>query len=120
MEVVLKKINIYIYHQTGYFLFLFLVFILPLVLFLQFSPYPFQKIEYFVFGSLFLFQYVMYSEQKYRKQIEPKIRERLCRELGRTPSKKEVHRRANFLVVCRGGTIIWTALEILVVMYYFT
>jgi len=110
---------IYIKNQLGYLLFLFLIFVLPLILFYQFSTYPLPYIQYFMLGVLFLFQYAFFKEKEFRRSIEQKVTNQLQRELKRTPARKEINQRLNIVSRLRGVTIVLTAIEIIVVMFYY-
>tara|TARA_R110000868_G_scaffold258137_11_gene515441 strand:- start:367 stop:726 length:360 start_codon:yes stop_codon:yes gene_type:complete len=114
-----KLVVLYFKHQKTYLLFLIVVFALPLGLFLQFSTYVLPKVQYVVLGALFASQYIFYREKDFHKKIEKDVTRVLKKELGRVPSRKEIHARSLQIVYFRGVSIVITALCILALMLYF-
>ncbi len=103
-------------HLGGYLAFLVSLFVLPLALFLQFSPYKEPRITYVFLICLFASQYAYYQEKKYRKKIENSVRDVLKQEFDRLPSRKEIIQRSDRIVQGRGICIIITALLIIGLM----
>jgi hypothetical protein len=89
-----KTINIFIRHQKGYLFLLFILFVLPLGLFFQFSPYPLAKIQYVFIATLLVSQWYFYQENNYYRKIRNDVVDSLKKELGKTPSSKEIHERS--------------------------
>lgn len=106
-------------HQKAYLLFLLVLFVVPLALFFQFSTYELPKVQYVVLIGLFVSQYVFYREYDFQQKIEKDVTNILKKELGRVPSKKEIHARSDKVVYFRGVSIVITALCILAVMLFF-
>lgn len=115
----IRNLSLYFKYQTGYLLLLVLLFALPLALFFQYSPYSLPMVQYIVLGCLIVFQYFFYNEHLFRTREESRVIKTLQIELKRTPSKREINKRLNFLVTCRGGSIILAGLSIFCVMVYF-
>jgi len=61
-------------------------------------------------------QYVFYREYDFQQKIEKDVTNILKRELGRVPSKKEIHARSDQVVYFRGVSIVITALCVLGLM----
>lgn len=114
-----KSIAQYIKHQKAYILFLMGIFVLPLGLFLQFSPYQLPKIQYVVLATLIASQYFFYREKDFRRRIEGEVTRMLKKELGRIPSRKEIHARSSLVIQYRGFSIVVGVLSILAMMVYF-
>lgn len=114
--IMTKSISLYIKHQKCYLLFLIVLFVLPLALFFQFSTYELPKVQYAVLAGLFVSQYVFYREYEFQQKIEKDVTNILKNELGRVPSKKEIHARSDKVVYFRGVSIVITALCILGLM----
>lgn len=112
----MKILTHYFRYQLNYLLFLIIVFVLPLWLYLQFSPYKAQYLPLVILGVLFLSQYAFYREKDFRKKIEGKVSESLKRELGRLPSGKEVIARSDVVVQHRGVSIVLSALSMFILM----
>ncbi len=110
------SILLYLKHQRGYLLLLILLFVIPLALFFQFSTYELPKVQYVVLIGLFVSQYVFYREYEFQQKIEKDVTRILKQELGRIPSKKEIHARSDQVVYYRGVSIVITALCILGLM----
>jgi len=109
----------YFKHQGTYLLFLWSIFVLPLWLFLQFSPYRAPKLSYVFMGGLFVSQYGFYREKDYRSKIKSKVTSILKEEQGRIPSGKEVILRSNQVVQFRGVSIVVCSIAILILMFYY-
>ncbi len=109
----------YFKHQFQYLIFLLGVFVIPLGLFLHFSPYQVPKVSYVVMGALFISQYVFYREKEYRSKIRDKVTKVLKSEAGRIPSGKEVIRRSDQIIQFRGVSIVTCALCVLVLMFIY-
>jgi hypothetical protein len=113
-----KVIN-YFKHQWIYLVFLTSVFVIPLFLYLAFSPYKAPRLPLVLLGVLVLSQYAFYKEKAYRKKIESSVTEILKSEFKRVPSHKEVIQRSDVVVQYRGLTIILTCLVMVLEMLYF-
>jgi len=111
--------KLYIYHQKNYALFLLVVFLIPLALFFQFSPYDLPKVQYVVLAVLFFSQYMTFNEKSFHKRIEKRVSKSLSSELGRTPSRNEIAERSRLIVYFRGITISACFLFIMFLMFYF-
>ena len=111
-----NSITLYIKHQKSYLLFLIVVFVLPLALFFQFSSLALPKVQYAVLVVLFASQYGFFREKEFHKKIEKDVAKILNKEMGRTPSLKDIHRRSNQIVYYRGVSIVITALCVVVLM----
>ncbi len=102
----MNKVFLYFKHQWSYLLFLLGVFVLPLFLYLAFSPYKAPRLPLVVLGVLVLSQYAFYKEKDFRKKIEPSVTQILKREFKRVPSHQEVIKRSSLVVQFRGITIV--------------
>jgi hypothetical protein len=83
----------YVKNQCRYFLLLQLVFVMPLVLFLKYSPYPLPNIEYVVMACLFASQYVVMTQKKFDYRYEGLAKAQLNKQTGKVPSKSKVIER---------------------------
>jgi len=90
-----------------------------LALFLQFSTYQLPKIQYVILGALIASQYFFYREKDFRRRIESDVTGILKKELGRIPSRKEIHARSSLVIHYRGLSIVVSVLSILSLMVYF-
>lgn len=115
----MNSLKIYLKHQSSYLLQLVVVFVIPLALFFQFSTYEIPKVQYAFLVLLFGTQYVFYREKDFQRKIEKSVAESLKRELGRTPSNKEINNRLIKITYYRGVSIIITALSIIALMLIF-
>ena len=111
-----RHIALYLKHQKAYLLFLIVLFVVPLALFFQYSTYELPKVQYVELIGLFVSQYVFYREYDFQQKIEKDVTNILKRELGRVPSKKEIHARSDQVVYFRGVSIVITALCVLGLM----
>jgi hypothetical protein len=114
-----RSIILYIKHQKFYLLFLMNLFVLPLGLFLQFSTYELPKVQYVFLAALLVSQYVFYREKDFRRKVEDSITRVLNKELGRVPSRKEIHTRTSQVIHYRGLSIVISVLSILILMVYY-
>lgn len=114
-----KTLLTFFKNQFGYIGLLFSLYVIPLALFFEFSPYPVPYIQYAVLGIIVLFHYVYFNERNFRHKIEPRISKQLQSELKRVPAGKEVIQRVNSVVQGRGISIVLTLLGIFCVMVYF-
>lgn len=115
----MKHLGLYLKYQSPYLVFLILVFVLPLELYLEFSPYKAEHLPLVVLGVLFVSQYAFYKEKDFRKKIESRVTESLKRELGRIPSGKEVIARSDVVVQHRGVSIVISALVMFILMFLY-
>lgn len=114
-----EKVSIYLRNQSGYFLFLFFLFVVPLALFFQFSTYPLPKVQYVFIGAMVASQYIFYREKDYLRKVEPKAIKQLQKELSRVPSSKEVNLRLIAIAHGRSLSIGLNAFLILLVMFWY-
>ena len=98
---------------------LYTLFVIPLALFYKFSSYPLPNIQYVLLGILFLWGYFLVDEVKYRNKIENRVVKLMKKDLGRTPSKKEIVIKVRELADGRLVSIVFTALGIFGCMLYF-
>jgi hypothetical protein len=115
----MKMATLYFKTQFTYWLILFLVFVLPLILFFQFSSYPLPKVQYVFLGALFISQYVFYREKEWMKSKEAIVIAQLKKELNKVPSTQEIINRQHLLSSFRNIVIAETAFEILLVMFWY-
>lgn len=109
--------KVFLKHQLSYALKLVAGFVLPLWLYLQFSPYRAPKVSYVMLAILGLSQYVFYKEKAFRARIAPQVADVLKREAGRVPSQKEIILRSGQVIQARGASIVACAVLILVLMF---
>lgn len=83
--------------QTKHLLFLVGIYILPLLLFLKFSPYQAPYVQYVVLAVLVTSEYVFFNEKNFRKRFEKRAQARLTSERGRPASKNDVSRRLELM-----------------------
>jgi len=114
-----KSISIYCKHQIHYLIFLLVLFVVPLMLFFQFSSYALPKVQYVVLAALIASQYFFYRKHEFQQKIEKDVISALKKELGRLPSKSEIVFRLDQVVSFRGVSIAITVLCILGVMLFF-
>lgn len=112
----MKHLSQFFKYQINYLLFLLGIFVLPLGLYFQFSPYKAERLPLVILGVLFVSQYAFYREKDFRKKIEQEVTQSLKKELGRLPSGKEVILRSTSVVQYRGVSIVLSALIILILM----
>ena len=112
----MRSISLFLKHQFIYLFVLILVFVLPLGLFLQFSPYQLPKVQYVFIATLFVSQYVFYREKDYRKKKEEGVKITLEKELQKLPSNKEIDARLDQLIYYRSVSIGIAAFGILILM----
>ena len=67
----------------GLFLILFLLTVLPLILFFQFSPYQVEGVQYLFLVSLLGLKVIFLKDRSYKKKIKKRVKASLDRELGR-------------------------------------
>jgi hypothetical protein len=115
----MKKISSYFKHQSGYLLFLLGVFVVPLYLYMEFSPYHAEKLPSAVLAFLVVSQYAFYREKEFRKKIEGQVTTILQREVKRVPSRSEIIQRSSMVIQFRGVTIGFCALLMLIMMFAF-
>ncbi len=113
------KLTYYFKHQLKYLAFLLGVFVLPLGLFLQFSPYKEPRATYVMLIVLIVSQYAYYNEKRFRNKIEKDVSHILKDELKRVPSRKEITERSTFVVKARGFSIIFSGILILTLMFFY-
>jgi uncharacterized membrane protein len=116
---VFKKFITFLKNQIGYIGLLFLLYVIPLALFFEYSPYPVPFIQYAVLGVIILFHYVYFNERSFRLKMEFRISKQLLSELKRVPSGKEKLLRANLVVQGRGISVLLALIGVFVVMVYF-
>ncbi len=106
----------FIKNQYLYIILLYLVFVLPLGLFFEFSPYPLPKVQYFVLAIIYLSNYVFFKEVNFRSKIEKKVIDQLKKELNRTPSKNEIIKRQTLIVSHRFYSLLLSMFGVLILM----
>jgi hypothetical protein len=106
----------FIRNQLLYIITLYGLFVLPLWLLFEFSPYPLPKVQYFVIGIIYLSNYVFFKESRYRAKIEKKVESQLKNELNRTPSKNEIIIRINTIVSHRFYSLLCAVFGVLTLM----
>ncbi|MEC7276285.1 MAG: hypothetical protein VXV96_08185 [Bdellovibrionota bacterium] len=109
----------YFKHQFKYLAFLLGVFVTPLALFLQFSPYKEPRATYVVLIVLVVSQYAYYNEKRFRNKIEKDVSHILKGELKRVPSRKEIAERSTFVVKAREFSIVLSGILILSLMFFY-
>ena len=114
-----RSLILYIKSQMKNLVALLLIFVLPFLLFLKLSPYEIPMLQYYILGSLIVYQYVLFDEKSYKHKLERIGHDQLKRELGRIPSKSEIVERVNSLVGLRHVSILITILTILSVMVFY-
>ncbi len=111
----MKKIALYFKLQFTSLLFMLALFVVPLIIFYLFSPYPLTFIHLVFLGALIVSQYVFVNEKKYRHKNEKKCIEVLSRELGRVPGHKEINERLIKMFQYHGVSIIISGLSIMII-----
>lgn len=114
-----KSITLYIKHQTGYLLYLYTLFVFPLGLFLQYSPYELPKVQYVFLAILYTSQYFFFQEKDFHRKINEKVVKGLKKELERMPSQKEIYSRSCQIVYYRKISLLLTTLGIFSLMIFF-
>ena len=114
-----KTITRYFATQSLYLLTLIVIFVLPLVIFFEFSTLELPKVQYAVLILLFATQYVLFREKDFHKKIEKAVIKDLTKEMGRLPSANVIHARCMQMTSFRSATIIICAVLILVAMIYY-
>lgn len=66
------------------------IFPIPLFLFLRFSPYEVEGIQFFFLAFLIILKLSFFQNSTYKKTIEPVAKSKLSKKLKRTPSKSEI------------------------------
>lgn len=112
----MNSIILFFKYQGKYFLGLFVLFVLPLFVLWQFSPYPLPMAQYIVIVAMVVFQYGFFKERKYRQSFRGRATKDLANELNRQPSNFEVSKRLDFIVSSRGFSIIFCIILIFVMM----
>ena len=115
----MKNLTLYFKSQFIYWFTLNLVFVLPLVLFFQFSTYPLPKVQYVFIATLVVSQYVFIREKDWMKSKEAYVINQLKMELGKVPSNQEIITRQLLLSNFRSLSIGITAFEILLIMFWY-
>jgi hypothetical protein len=115
----MNQLTLFFKHQWTYLLFLVSVFFIPLFLFLKFSPFEVPQVSFVFLGFLLASQFLFYEEKKYRARIKNNVTHILQRELGKIPSQQEIIKRSTLVVQLRGISIMFCALLILILMFYF-
>lgn len=110
---------IFLKNQYLYIIILYTVFVLPLGLFFEFSPYPLPKVQYFVLGLIYMSNYVFFKETTFRAKIEPKVVEQLKREMNRAPSKNDIIARVNLIVSHRFYALLTAMFGVLGLMLFY-
>ena len=111
--------KLFLKYQFSYFVLLFLVFVLPLALFFQFSTYPLPMIQYVFIGVLFCTQYAFFKEAKFRKKVESKVKGDLQEETQKVPSYQLIQRRIDEILKGRALSIGLNTFLILLIMLWF-
>jgi hypothetical protein len=111
--------RIWLQSQLAFFSVLLLLFVLPLGLFFQFSPYPAPKIQYVFLGGLFIFGYLRSNEKSYRKSISGLVIEQLKKENGKLPAQNLVAQREELIVKLRMSSIVIAGIMILGIMFWY-
>lgn len=109
----------YFKHQSRYLATLIGGFVIPLWLFLEFSPYKAPRVSYVLMSVLIISQYAFYKEKDFRAKIKTKVSEILKVEQGRLPSTKEIIKRSDQVVQFRGVSILISSLLILILMFVY-
>lgn len=115
----IKSISLFIKYQTGYLLFLIILFVLPLGLFFQFSTYALPKVQYVFLAVLFISQSYYYSEKGFHRKIKKRVTKSLEKELKKIPSSKVIYARSISIERHRSISIALTTLCIFALMIYF-
>jgi hypothetical protein len=114
-----KSLILFIKYQKGYFFYLLILFVLPLGLLFQFSPYPVHKIQYIFLATLLASQSYYYRQKDFYRKIESKVTGSLKKELRRTPSLKEISSRSVRIEQHRSICIGLATTCIFLLMLYF-
>jgi len=114
-----KTMSIFFKHQKGYLVFLFIFFVLPVGLFVQFSPYKIPQIHYVFLVLLIVSQYYYYHEKKFHRKIKKNVTKVLTKELGRVPSNLGIQERLGHVSVHRNLCILIAILGIIAQALYF-
>lgn len=103
----------YIKHTLLKFLPIFILLVIPLGIFYQFSKYPLPYIQYVLLGFIFLKDYYFHNEDKARKGLENIAKKELTKQIGKTPNHKAIVKRIELFYMSKH---IANALNILAII----
>lgn len=111
--------SIFIRHQKSYVFFLLGLFVLPLALVFQFSPYPVHKIQYVFLTTLLVTQLYFFNDKEFHRKIKSDVTSSLEKEFKNVPSAKEIRARSILIEKQRNLCIAMTCVCIFVLMLIF-
>lgn len=114
-----NSIYIFVKHQKSYLFFLIGLFVLPLGILFQFSPYPVHKIQYVFLTTLLVSQLYFFNNKVFHRKIKGEVTNSLEKEFKKVPSAKEIRARSIQVEKHRNLSIAFTCFCIFLLMLIF-
>ncbi|OUR99764.1 hypothetical protein A9Q84_01690 [Halobacteriovorax marinus] len=115
----MKQLLTYFKLQYKLFLTLILLVIVPLVLVYLFSPYEWDNLYWLALTFIFALKVVFYKEAPLKKKLIGEVRERFISKTGKVPSKMQIVRGVDEIIVARDVMLVSVGVCVLIVTLFF-